>query len=226
MKNFKLLSIIILSFTLFLSPFFSVFAVDTDSQTTATESGTTDAEAEDSLQERIKNTVQENLGQAEDSIRQKLEEKLLLGYTGTIVNIKENIITANTNNNLYQIIFDEDTAIVRKGNNIDSEDLSIDEGIIIMGYLSSDDILTARRIVTTDLTPSDTFRQTLIGPLQEIDLEQEILILLVDDQPIEIDIEDFDLDEDQTPNPQQKIMLIVDTDTEEDIHTLIRLQIL
>lgn len=221
MKNFKLLSTIIFSLTLLLSPFFSVLAVDTDSQTT-----TTDAEAEDNLQERIKNTVQENLGQAEDSIRQKLEEKLLLGYTGTIVNIKENIITANTNNNLYQIIFDKNTAIVRKGNNIEPEDLSIDEGIIIMGYLSSDDILTARRIVTTNLTPPDTFRQTLIGPLQEIDLEQEILILLVDDQPVEIDIEDFDLDEDQTPNPQQKIMLIVDTDMEENSHILLQLQIL
>lgn len=221
MKNFKLLSTIIFSLTLLLSPFFSVFAVDTDSQTT-----TTDAEAEDNLQERIKNTVQKNLGQAEDSIRQKLEEKLLLGYTGTIVNIKENIITANTNNNLYQIIFDKNTAIVRKGNNIKPEDLSIDEGIIIMGYLSSDDILTARRIVTTNLTPPDTFRQTLIGPLQEIDLEQEILILLVDNQPMEIDIGDFDLDEDQTPNPQQKIMLIVDTDTEENTHILLQLQIL
>lgn len=221
MKNFKLLSTIIFSLTLLLSPFFSVLAVDTDSQTT-----TTDAEAEDNLQERIKNTVQKNLGQAEDSIRQKLEEKLLLGYTGTIVNIKENIITANTNNNLYQIIFDKNTAIVRKGNNIEPEDLSIDEGIIIMGYLSSDDILTARRIVTTNLTPPDSFRQTLIGPLQEIDLEQEILILLVDNQPIEIDIEDFDLDEDQTLNPQQKIMLIVDTDTEENTHILLQLQIL
>lgn len=221
MKNFKLLSTIIFSLTLLLSPFFSVLAVDTESQTT-----TTDAEAEDNLQERIKNTVQKNLGQAEDSIRQKLEEKLLLGYTGTIVNIKENIITANTNNNLYQIIFDKNTAIVRKGNNIEPEDLSIDEGIIIMGYLSSDDILTARRIVTTNLTPPDTFRQTLIGPLQEIDLEQEILILLVDDQPVEIDIEDFDLDEDQTLNPQQKIMLIVDTDIEENTHILLQLQIL
>ena len=118
MKNLKLLSTIIFSFTLLLSPFYSVFAVDTDSET-PTDVGTTDAEAEDSLQERIKNTVQENLGQAEDSIRQKLEEKLLLGYTGTITNIKENIITANTNNNLYQIIFDKNTAVVRKGNNID-----------------------------------------------------------------------------------------------------------
>ena len=224
MKNFKLLLTIIFSLSLLLSPLFSVLAVDTDP--VATDSGTSDAEAEDSLQERIKNTVQENLDQAEDSIRQKLEEKLLLGYTGTITNIKENIITANTNNNLYQIIFDEDTVIVRKGNNIDPEDLSIDEAIIIMGYLSSDDILTARRIVTTSLTPPDNIRQTLIGSLQEIDLEQEILILLVDDQPIEIDIEDFDLDEDQTPNPQQKLMLIVDTDLEEDSHTLLQLQII
>ena len=116
MKNFKLLLTIIFSLSLLLSPFFSVLAVDTDP--IATDSGTSDAEIEDSLQERIKNTVQENIDQAEDSIRQKLEEKLLLGYTGTITNIKENIITADTSNNLYQIIFDEDTVVVRKGNNI------------------------------------------------------------------------------------------------------------
>ena len=224
MKNFKLLFTIIFSLSLLLSPFFSVLAVDTDP--IATDSGTSDAEIEDSLQERIKNTVQENIDQAEDSIRQKLEEKLLLGYTGTITNIKENIITADTSNNLYQIIFDEDTVVVRKGNNIKPEALSIDEDIIIMGYLSSDDILTARRIVTTNITPPDNIRQTLIGPLQEIDLEQEILILLVDDQPVEIDIEDFDFDEEEDLNPQQKLMIIVDTDLEEDSHTLLQLQII
>ena len=224
MKNFKLLLTIIFSLSLLLSPFFSVLAIDTDP--VATDSGTSDAEVEDSLQERIKNTVQENLDQAEDSIRQKLEEKLLLGYVGTITNIKENIITADTSNNLYQIIFDEDTVVVRKGNNIKPEVLSIDEDIIIMGYLSSDDILTARRIVTTNITPPDNIRQTLIGPLQEIDLKQEVLILLVDDQPVEIDIEDFDLDEEEVLNPQQKLIIIVNTDLEENSHTLLQLQII
>lgn len=193
----------------------------------ATDSATTDEQAEDNLQERIKNTVQENLNQAEDNIRQKLEEKLLFGYTGTITNIKEEIITANTNNNLYQIIFDDDTVVVRSGQNIDPEDLSIDEDIIIMGYLSSDDILTARRIVTTDLTPDDTFRQTFTGTLQEIDQEEDVLYLLVDDQSLEIDISDYDFDdEEDLPQPQQKIMLIVTTDTEDDSHQLLQLQVL
>ncbi len=95
-----------------------------------------------------------------------------------------------------------------------------------MGYLSSDDILTARRIVTTTTSTPDSLRQTLIGSLQEIDLEQEILILLVNDQPMEIDIEDLDLKEDEVLNPQQKLMIIVDTDLEEDIHTLLQLQVL
>jgi len=225
MKKLKIFLTTIFSLSLLSFSLFPILAVDTD-DTVATESATTDEEAEDSLQERIKNTVQENLDQAEDSIRQKLEEKLLLGYTGTITDIKENIITANTNNSLYQIIFDEDTAVVRKGNAIDPEDLSIDEDIIIMGYLSSDDILTARRIVTTTTSTPDSLRQTLIGSLQEIDLEQEILILLVNDQPMEIDIEDLDLDENEVLNPQQKLMIIVDTDLEEDTHTLLQLQIL
>lgn len=224
MKNLKLPSTIFFSFFLLLSSFFSALAVENTS--TATGSGTTNAEAEDSLQERIKNTVQENIGQAEESIRQKLENKLLLGYTGTITNIKENIITANTNNNLYQIIFDEDTAVVRKGKNIDPEDLSIDEDIIIMGYLSSDDILTARRIVATIITTPDTVRQTFIGSFQEIDSKQDILIIFVNNQPLEIDIEDFDFDKDQTPDPQQNIMIIVDTNLETDTHILLQLQIL
>jgi len=191
----------------------------------ATDSATTDEQAEDNLQERIKNTVQENLNQAEDNIRQKLEEKMLLGYTGTITNIKEEIITADTNNNLYQIIFDDDTTVIRNGQSIDPEDLSIDEDIIIMGYLSSDDILTARRIVTTNLTPDNTIRQTLIGTLQEIDQDEDVLYLLLDDQPLEVDVSDFDFDE-QLPQPQQQLMIIVATDTEEDTHQLLQLQVL
>lgn len=225
MKKTKILLTIITSLSLLFSSLLPILAVDSE-DTVATESATTDAEAEDSLQERIKNTVQENLDQAEDNIRQKLEEKTLFGYTGTITNIKENIITADTNNNLYQIIFDENTVVVRKSTNIDPEDLAIDENIIIMGYLSSDDILTARRIVTITISDPDFIRQTFIGSVQEIDLKSDTLILLVDDKPVEIDIEDLELEEDETLNPQQKIMIIVETDLEEDTHTLLQLQIL
>ena len=215
----------IFSLNLTLLPLKNVLAVETQ-EDISTASATTDTEAEDSLQERIKNTVQENLDEAEDSIRQKLEQKLLLGYTGTITSIKENIITANTNNNLYQIIFDEDTVVVRKGSNIDPEDLAIDEDIIIMGYLSTDDILTARRIVTTNLTPNTSFRQTFIGTLQEIDSDNDSLILLVDNQPLNIDIEDYDFDQESLPQPQQQLMLIVDTDSEDNTYELLQLQIL
>lgn len=225
MKKTKILLTIITSLSLLFSSLLPILAIDSE-DTVATESATTDAEAEDSLQERIKNTVQENLDQAEDNIRQKLEEKTLLGYTGTITSIKENIITADTNNNLYQIIFDEDTVVVKNGTNIDPEDLAIDQAIIIMGYLSSNDILTARRIVTITISNPDIIRQTLIGSVQEIDLKSDILILLVNNKPIEIDIENLELDEDETLNPQQKIMIIVETDLEEDRHTLLQLQIL
>lgn len=107
---------------------------------------------------------------ATDSIRQKVQEKVKetmqspKAYIGIITDISSNTIqmnkfTLNNNGNgkgqeINQVSFDTTTTFVKYLNNesktVKREDVAIGDFIIAMGYTSTNQVLTAQRILITD----------------------------------------------------------------------------
>jgi len=171
------------------------------------------------LQERIKNV---NLNQAEAEVEEKIKEKLLLGYTGIIADIKGSVLSLENKDNLLQISLEEDTAIVKNGQEIELSSLAIDDQIIAIGYQADENILTGRRIVVTQKTVPETIRTPFFGQVIQITPKENTFILSTVDGEKEIIVpkkSDLDLDELEI---NQTMLTIIETNLEDETHTLLQ----
>lgn len=72
---------------------------------------------------------------------------LLVGYTGVISDIKQGVFDLDTDETDLQISYDSKTTIIKDGKSLKSELLSVNDKAIVIGNMSSPDILMAKRIV-------------------------------------------------------------------------------
>ena len=177
-------------------------------------------EATDSATKEYQNLIKRLQDRAKDN-QTDPEDNNLKGYVGIINKISNLSLVVNTpQNNLLQVTTDEDTDVVKNGKDIKASTLSIDEKIIIMGFLNTEDILHAKRIVAIPYSDSTLTRQVLTGTISNLDIES--LEFSLGELSIGIP-KKLDLDLEELVNDQQ-VITIVETDTEDDTHTLLLLQ--
>jgi|SaaInlStandDraft_4_1057021.scaffolds.fasta_scaffold36662_2 hypothetical protein len=210
----KKLSILLIALALIISrPVFAEEMVATQSA----------EEINENLKQRIQDVVKDKLDTAEENIKDKQERGALVGYSGIITKIMSSVIIINTSQNTeIQITTNENTDVVRNGQVVKLTSLSIEEKIITIGQLDTEDILSAKRIVAIKTTTPDSTRQTVVGPIQNLDLDT--LELTIGDLTIDIP-KNLDLDTEEI-EIGQTIMAIIETDIEDQTHTLLSLQLL
>ena len=175
----------------------------------------------ENLKQRLQDVIKDKLDSAEDTIKNKQAENSLVGYTGIINKISNlSLVVNTTQNNLLQVITSEDTNIVKNGKEIKASSLSIDEKIIIIGNLDTEDILNAKRLIAISNTPAITKRQTVVGPISNLD--QKTLSFSIKELNIDIPkkstIDPEDLQDNQT------VIVIIETDIEDQTNPLLSLQ--
>jgi len=155
--------------------------------------------------------VNENLKQRiQEIVKDKTKTTTTLkGYAGVITKINDiNLVINISPDKTLQITTNDTTTIVRLGKEIPPASLSIDEKVIIIGLLDTDEILSAKRIVTVKDTTPTTKRQTTIGSFSSLNA----------DIPKKSNIDVSEITENQI------VMAIIETDLEDNTNTLLLLQ--
>lgn len=201
----------------------TVFSQETDSPEITSSSS---AESiQENLKERIKNVVKENLDQTELSLREKINQQTLMGFAGQITKLTDESITIKNEDKNLQIVTNEETVLVRNNQNIKVSSLSIDERIIVIGNLNSEDILTAKRIVTTTSKEATVKRQTFVGHILDIDIKNDSFELLNQDNvSVTISLPSKSTTDIEDLSANQNIIIIVETDLEDNTHSLLQLK--
>lgn len=165
--------------------------------------------------------------QIKQSLIQRIQgnskEDVLKGYSGVITKINDLSLTISTSQNeTLQVTTNEATDIVRNGKPIKVSSLSIDEKLIIIGVLDTDEILSSKRIVAIETTTPDYLRQTIVGTIKNFQVTN--LEISSNNQEFSLDIpkkSDIDTEDFQE---NQVVMAIIETDLEDDTHTLLAVQ--
>lgn len=123
--------------------------------------------------------VKEIRDKVKEMVRQKIEEVKMgqkRAYFGEIIKIDAGLITISSPiGKEWQIVTSDQTKIIGRGRKETKiEDLKIGDFIIAMGYISSDGILEARRLVIIN-KPKPLARQVAFGKVTDISPEEKIL---------------------------------------------------
>ncbi|MBU1200446.1 hypothetical protein KJ953_02820, partial [Patescibacteria group bacterium] len=178
----------------------------------------------------IQDLASPSADQVNENLKQRIQEIVtdktkasttLKGYAGVITKINDiNLVINISPDKTLQITTNDSTAIVRLGKEIPPASLSIDEKVIIIGLLDTDEILSAKRIVTVKDTTPTTKRQTTIAPLSQLEVPNHAFTIgkFNADIPKKSNIDVSEITENQI------VMAIIETDLEDNTNTLLSLQ--
>jgi len=191
-----------------------------EEETTSTPSA---EEINNNLKERLKERSQDEI---EAEVEAKIKEKLLQGYVGKITSIKESVVTIEDDHESIQVTLEDDTKIVKNGKEIEVSTLAIEDKIIVMGYQKEENVLTARRIVATKDSEIDSTRTAFFGQVIQVTLKTKLFTLstpqgekeILNPKKSTLDLEDLEIN--------QALFVIVETDLEDDTHSLLQFKIL
>ncbi len=157
-----------------------VLAATATSSATATPSATiTPSQAQD-LQEKIKTLVRENLSATESAVREKINQRTLVGYVGNIKSMNSDHLTLSTKEEtLLQVTTDENTSIIKKGSEIKFSALAISDKLIVIGTLLKDEILLGKRIMVVPDEVDPMTSGTVFAKVSSVDVKKKIIGLTV-----------------------------------------------
>lgn len=179
-------------------------------------------EVNQNIIQRFQNLPKDKLDAAEEDLKEKQEKSALVGYSGVISKMNDLSLVVDTKDAQLQVITSTDTDIVRNGQAIKSSSLAIEEKIIIIGQLNTEDILSAKRIVAIKNTIPTFKRQTIIGPISNLDIDTSEPIIGEFETSI---LKNSDIDTEEIEN-DAIVMAIIETDIEDQTHTILSLQLL
>ena len=120
----------------------------------------------------VKAALDKNLKNVQDS-------NLLVGYAGVISDIKLGVFDLTTGQVNLQISYDSKTTIIKDGKTLKPELLSMKDKAIVIGNMSSPDILVAKRIVISSKDETPVIEKRVIySPIVKI--KGNILTLNID----------------------------------------------
>lgn len=152
-------------------------------QKTAT-TAATPSQSED-IQEKIKALVKENLSATESTLKEKINQHVLVGYVGLISSINSgNISLTSKDDSLLQITTDDNTTYVKAGLSSKLSSLAISDKIIVMGTLLKEDIVLAKKIVVVKEDPSAMTSATVFAKVTSVDVKKKVIGLSINNKEV------------------------------------------
>jgi len=137
------------------------------------------------IQEKIKTLVKENLSATESTLKEKINQRTLVGFVGLIQSINSGNITINTKDGtILQITTDEKSVYNKAGTGIKISSLAISDKIIVIGTLLKEDIVLAKRIVVVPDEPIQIVSGTIVSKVSSVDIKKKLIGLTVNNQEV------------------------------------------
>ncbi len=124
----------------------------------------------------------EEVEEIREAVKEKVREKVEAAKTGEkralvgeLTEIFNNTLVLDTRSGEQRAQVATDAAIISEGEDIEFDALEIGSFLICMGYLRSDEILDARRVVVEEEEEAPLERVIAYGEVAEIDEEEETI---------------------------------------------------
>ncbi|OGD70719.1 hypothetical protein A3A84_02480 [Candidatus Collierbacteria bacterium RIFCSPLOWO2_01_FULL_50_23] len=210
----KLATLLLTTYILVLSahPIFAVDSLDTPV-------GSASAIKED-INKRIKEAIDKNLKNTQAVLSESSDQ--IVGYVGIVSDIKQGVFNLNTDTIALQVSLGSATQIIKDNQPLKTELISLKDKAIVIGNLSSPDILTAKRIVIIKEIAPKSEKKVVLSTIVKVDLKKKTITLKIDDKALEMTMGKlikFDL---ATLKLTQKIFGIIVIDTASGGTTLIQ----
>lgn len=116
---------------------------------------------------RIQEAINKNLKTTEAVLSEASDR--LVGYTGTVTDIKEGVIALESGQTVLQVSFGNNTALVKDGKALKPELISVNDKAIVIGNLTGPEIITAKRIVVyKEDTTKKIEKRVVLSPIVKI----------------------------------------------------------
>lgn len=136
---------------------------------------------DETKKEILKKALDKNLKNTQGILGENANRNLLVGYVGIVIDIKQGVFNLTTDEANLQVSYDTKTAILKDGKSLKPELISLKDKAIVIGSLTSPDILTAKRIVIASKNDSvKTEKKVIYSPI--IKIKNNILTLKIDNQ--------------------------------------------
>lgn len=163
------------------------------------------------VQERIKTAVEKNLKNTQQTLGE--ETNRLVGYAGVISDIKQNVLVLENGNTAFQVSLSSGTTIIKDGQPLKAELISVKDQAIIIGNFNGPGIITAKRIVISKKSPTQYTKNIVFSPIIKIDTKKKTITLKIDDKNQEVSLGKLIKLDLSTLTTDQKIFGIVMTDS-------------
>lgn len=136
-------------------------------------------------EEEILKNAKERSQKTEATLIAKAND-LLIGYAGSITDIKQGVFSLDSRGATLQISYAGTTAIVKDGASLKPEQLALNDHVIVIGTQNGNDIIAAKRIIISKPVTSKFIKKTILSPIVKIDVKKKTLTLKVDDKTWEV----------------------------------------
>lgn len=134
--------------------------------------------------EILKKALDKNLDQTEKVLAE--ESTRPVGYAGTISDIKQGVFTLESGSVSLQVSFDTKTTIVKDGQTLKPELISIKDKAIVIGNLTGPEIIAAKRIVIYKEVAPKSSKKIVFSPIVKIDIKKKTITLKINDKNQEV----------------------------------------
>lgn len=155
--------------------------------------GSTDTPVATDSQTLLEKTYEDVLQKAKDNSKQteevldaKADRNRLVGYAGSITDIKQGVFSLNSRGTTLQVSYNTGTTIIKEGSVLKPELIALADRAIIIGNLTGPDIVAAKRIVIFKETAPKFSKKTIFSPIVKIDTKKKTLTLRIDDKNLEV----------------------------------------
>lgn len=132
------------------------------------------------LEEQVKEKIQERLEQVAnqdlEKIKGVIEKKMgkIYAYSGLIKEVKDAALKIETSFGSKEVKVASQAAILKVSpgkakSEVKLEDLEVDDFVIAIGPMDSNQVITGKRLIITDTAPASQKRKLLFGKVTEID---------------------------------------------------------
>ena len=142
------------------------------------------SEIKDTIKQRLEKTIGDNVDKIQGLIDEEKSNLKKRAFAGQIESMTENTLTINTDDDVKQASFSEETNLIKLPgrSSVDIENLEVGDFIIAMGFLNESEVLETRRIVISPQPKPAPERKLFWGKIEEIDDK----IIVFDNEEIDL----------------------------------------
>ncbi len=135
---------------------------------------------DETKKEILQNALDKNLKNTQEVLAAKDTLTRILGYAGSVSDIKQGFFTLTGSDATLQVSLNQTTKIIKDGANLKAELISISDQAIVIGTITTPDIIEAKRIVLFKEVKPKYEKKAFFSPIIKVDAVKKTLILKID----------------------------------------------